>query len=536
MLGMALFVAVLHVWTRVSRWESLALLALCAPAVCAAAYIWLKGPARAVHDRFGRPLGAIVLGRPGFVFTAVILGLTTVLWGTGVGARRRAQADARARGRNVIIIALDTVRADRFSLLSAHERDRDLTPNMRELVAERGTVFSRAISQAPWTLPAFASIYTGLYPAEHGADQRWLSLPASQLTLAEILREVGYRTIGVVSGPYVSKGPGMDQGYEFFDESQAVGHRTISSAEVTDRAIRFLGAHRDEPFFMFTHYFDPHWVYREHDGRSFADGYRGELRGPSQNLTQNEFYDHIRAIWPQHGGLSLDPDELQFLRDLYDGEIAFTDAEIGRLLRYIREAGLDESSLIVVVGDHGDEFLERGNLWHGKTVYQELVHVPLALVHPASRTRSLITQPVETRALFTTILEFLGVPAPRDPRLPSALPPVGTVEEGPVRSATHVRISPTAMFSRPADVWWTCIQDDRWKLMKEHRRNRALLYDLKSDPGETQSCAESNPQERQRLQQKLDEIDSRVRAEAPSSAMPEVDPAMRRQLRTLGYL
>jgi arylsulfatase A-like enzyme len=528
----------LHAWSRVKQWEVVAVLTIGAAAACAAAYLWLREPARFVHDRLGRPLGAAVSGRPGLAVSTTILGLLVGLWAVSVGEKKRARAEAGSRGRNVIIIALDTVRADRFSLISPDERDRDLTPNMRRLTTDQGTVFTKAISQAPWTLPAFASIYTGLYPAEHGADQRWLVLPGSRLTLAEILREAGYLTVGVVSGPYVSRAPGMSQGYDLFDESQAVGHRTISSAEVTDRTIRFLRAHRDEPLFVFAHYFDPHWVYRDQDDYHFADGYGGDLTDASQHLTQNEFRAHMSASRPDRGVRGLTSGELQYLRNLYDEEIAFTDAQIGRLLRYVREAGLEEESLIVVVGDHGDEFLERGDLWHGKTVYQELVHVPMAIRHPESRGRTVVGQPVETRALFTTILEFLGVPGPDDPRIPPALPPVGSLRETLVRSSTHWRVSGIAgrRFATARDLWWTCIQDERWKLIKGHLGDRTLLYDLTCDPGENQPCATENPGECRRLAEKLDEIDARVCAAAPASVVTQADPALRRRLRALGYL
>jgi arylsulfatase A-like enzyme len=246
----------------------------------------------------------------------------------------------------------------------------------------------------------------------------------------------------------------------------------------------------------------------------------------------------MSATRPDRGLRALTAGELRYLRDLYDEEIAFTDAQIGRLLQYIREAGLREESLIVVVGDHGDEFLERGDLWHGKTVYQELVHVPMAIRHPESRGRTVVSQPVETRALFTTILEFLGVPRPVDLRIPPALPPVGPLRETLVRSSTHWRVSGIAgrKFPMPRDLWWTCIQDERWKLMKGHLGNRMLLYDLACDPGEAQPCATENPEECRRLAEKLDEIDARVCAAAPTSVVTEADPALKRRLRALGYL
>jgi arylsulfatase A-like enzyme len=533
LLGVAWLVAVCHIWAQVGRWEALAQLAFCALVLCTIAYLLLARPARVIHDRVGRPAGAALMGRPGLAASAAFLAGILALWAGAGAARRQAMAEAEARGYNVILIGLDTVREDRTSLLSPDQHERDLTPNLRKLVAANATVFSHAISQAPWTLPAFASIFTGLYPEEHGAGFRGDVLSAAQVTLAEILREAGYQTCGVVSGVWVNRAAGMSQGFEWFDDSQALGQETVSSAEVTDRAVRFLRAHGHEPFFLFVHYFDPHWVYRDHEAHDFADWYDGPLRKPSQNLKQHEFGRLLPATRQASAGRMLDREELAFLRDLYDEEIAFTDAEAGRLLRDVRGAGLEKNTLVVVVADHGEEFLEHGRLGHQQSsLYHELIHVSLAIAAPANAECRVIDRPVETRAIFTTVLDSLDVAAPAGHEYPVSL--LAPASSAVVRSSSRALMS--AGLGAPRNVWLTSALDSRWKLIKVHLDDRAMLFDLDRDPGETRECSADHPEQRSRLEQELDHLDREVRGRAAGAPTPEAHEEQKRKLKALGYL
>ncbi|UCC69523.1 MAG: sulfatase [Armatimonadota bacterium] len=479
---------------------------------------------------------AALMGRFPRVLSGVVLAGVVALCLAGWVVNTAARAAAKERGRSVILIGLDTVREDSTSLLSEGQHERDLTPNLRELAA-RGAVFSHAISQASWTLPAFASIFTGLYPEEHGAEKGWQVLAPSQLTLAELLREAGYLTIGISSGIYVTRAAGMTQGFELFDESQALDEETISSVEVTDRAIRLLRAHRDQPLFLFLHYFDPHWMYRDHQQYHFADEYQGPLQDLCCSLTHDEFERHAAAACSRPGQPLLDAQELHYLRQLHHEEIAFTDAHIGRLLREVRNLGLQDNTLIVVVSDHGEAFLEHHHLFHGKTLYQELVHVPLAIAGPEVPAGSSHAGPVETRALFATILEFLGVKAPGGSSTASLLriPPGRQIL---ARSAICFDVGGNRQGKAgPAlEVWTTCIQDARWKLIKEHVHNRAALFDLTQEPAETRDCSAEHPEQRRRLERELHRLDAAARRRAPAARVPEADEHFKRKLRALGYL
>jgi len=528
----------IQTFTRAESWPAVAEISVVVAACFLAAYFLLVAPARFLYSRVGAPLGQALMGKPGRAAGVLLLCTAVVLFIASRPVASQARAAARQRGANVLLIAIDTLRADRPTLISAEEHARDLTPNLRELVGQRGTVYASAITQAPWTMPAVASVMTGLYPTEHGAEQRWGKLAPSQLTLAEILRETGYRTLGVSAAVYVSNASGLRQGFEAFDESQALGEATVSSPAVTDKAIEFLRAYGKEPFFLYAHYFDPHWEYRNHQEFDFADGYHGWLQHPPQAIAQNDMVHYLASIRSRPRRQLFDPEELTYLWDLYEEEIAFTDAEVGRLLRYVRESGLEESTLVVIFADHGEEFMERGNLGHGKSVHEELIRVPLVIAEPSSTDQVTVSQPVETRALFTTILDFLELRPPPGRALPPSLLGGSAAERGPVRSATYTLISGEAgqSFPEPVNLWWTCIRDERWKLAKEHLRGRAFLYDLAADPGETKECSGDNPDHRRRLERELDRLDAQLQSSAPRGPILEADEQQQRRLRSLGYL
>lgn len=499
--------------------------------VAAVAYIVLYRPVRLLNDvvrpRFGAPWEASASSW----CPLVILLAAGSLWIAGRVTWTQATARSAEQGKNVLVISVDTLRADRVSLLSASEHKRDLTPNAREMLAARGTVFTSAISQAPWTLPAFASIFTGLYPEQHGADQLTGRLAPDQITLAELLREQGFYTGGVVSGEFVSSEVGMDQGFASFDESQVAGGLGITSWQVSERALRFLGAHAQRPFFLFLHYFDPHMPYRDQPDFHFADSYTDWLRAEAEAADQWMLFHAKKHM--------LGPSEREFIRDLYDEEVAYTDAQIGRVLRFLDEAGLWESTLVVFVADHGEEFFEHGSFGHANTVYQECIHVPLAVVDPMGEAPAAFTRPVETRWLFRTVLDFLGMEPPEDRAdMPSlATERVSGSREHLVRSSTHPAQHLTdEATGTGAYVWLSCLVDERWKLIVDHYLGRSMLFDLATDVGEQKDQLGRRAEVGARLSAVLRRVDSAVAIGASHQSVAAPSEEHLRRLRDLGYL
>ncbi|MCP4249514.1 MAG: sulfatase-like hydrolase/transferase, partial [bacterium] len=212
-----------------------------------------------------------------------------------------------------------------------------------------GAVFEGVISTSSWTLPAHASMLTGRLPASHRLQDDGTRLPDGVPTLAEGLTAAGYRTMAVVSHVYVSSVFGLDRGFDHFDESLTHGGTTNPrAAEVVDRALAWIGEDRSQPWFLFVHLFDPHTDYDPPPPfrARFTDaGYRGPVDGT---------LDSLKPL--MNPASPADPADLKQAVALYDGEIAYTDDQIGRLLDRLDTQGLRQGAVIIITSDHGEEF------------------------------------------------------------------------------------------------------------------------------------------------------------------------------------
>ncbi len=536
-LGFVAAAGLLWIWDRTETPQALLTAAAILLGLSLVAFYGLHGPFRAVHDRVAPLVGRAITGRPALAAAALVLCLSAGLWTIGRVTLNGARAEARQRGRSIILIGIDTLRADCTRPGPSLGNHHDLTPNVRAL-GERGLVFSTAVAQSPWTLASFASVFTGLYPEEHGAVHLTSKLAPSQTTLAEILREAGYRTCGLVSGEYVATGAGMAQGFEAFDESQVQGGTGISSEAISRKAIEWLRDHRQETFFLFLHYFDPHWIYQDHDAFRFTDGYAGPLRVPAATLKQSEFQEYLGIGRPGFGRRSLPAADLSYLHNLYHEDVAYMDAALGRLFRFLEETGLWDSCFVILTADHGEAFLEHGKLGHNNSVHAEEIHVPLAIAGPSVGAGRVVERPVETRALFGTVLECADVELPAGrPYLTSLLSP-DPGGAALVRSACYTTVFGIGgrMLPEPTQCWWTCLQDDRWKLIKAHLGGHSFLFDLAQDPGETRNCKAENEERWREFEKELDRLDAEVRRRAPAGPRPEVSEGHKQRLRALGYL
>ena len=426
--------------------------------------------------------------------------------------------------KNVILIGIDTLRLDHISLSGLNRNGRDTTPNLRKL-AEKGIAFRGAVSQAPWTMPAFASILTGRYPHEHGAYSLSGYLPSRNVTLAEVLREAGFATGGVVSHFFVDSQHGFSQGMDRFDQSNSLGHEAITSERVTDLAMRYVEDHRDKPFFLFVHYFDPHYEWRDHADWDFSDDYTGWLRNSPLNITSLRHQRHL-----------LQEADIAYLQDLYDEEIAYTDRHIGRLLDFLAQQGLDADTAVVVVADHGEEFLEHGWLGHTTTLYDEVIHVPLLCVLPGAMDEpGAVDAVVETRAVFQLVLDYLGVEwgSEAGPSLLAGLRQPGTLTF-PDEAYSSVWL-PDAPLASGKRIRLSGIRTPHWKLIEDHIRNRAMLFDLQSDPGERINRFGTGIEQEALLGDNLNAWLEAVDAETAQAARRSLAPQERDQLEALGY-
>jgi arylsulfatase A-like enzyme len=387
--------------------------------------------------------------------------------------------------------------------------------------------FARAYAAASWTKPAMASLLTGLYPSGHGVTDVRNPLPASAHPLAVRLAAHGYRTAGVVSNVQLTNADGnaMGRGFARYVEI-AGGPRDVSTPAVTEQAIRALRglARADGPFFLLAHYFDPHADYRRHPPVGFAARRAGRLDGsqPIEEL-QNELLG------------SLDPAEVAFLRDLYDEEIRFTDAGIGRLLRTLDELGLAENTLVVFTADHGEEFLEHGWLGHVRSLYEELIRVPLIVRDPAAvELPRVVETPVSLVSLTPTLLELLGIPAEGSfdgPSLAGVIARGGEPEDAPVYA--EVSYVPLVLPYSRKRTFKKAVVAGGFKLVEDGESGRRELYDLGADPTEHTDLGAARPELADGLAALLERFAARG---GPDAGRRELSEAERQQLRELGYL
>jgi arylsulfatase A-like enzyme len=364
---------------------------------------------------------------------------------------------------DVVLIVVDTLRADALGCYGAEPSP---TPHMDRL-ASQGARFAAATATSSWTGATVASLTTGRYPDELGFRSKKSGLPTGVPNLAETLGAAGYQTLAVVSNGVAGPKFGHDRGYDAFAfepyKTSAGDRRPAFTAErVTDRALETWRTRDDErPTFLHVHYTDPHDPYlpparwRRHDP-PLDDGYLLEQR--------YRFED------------ALTPDTLSSLRASYLGEVAFVDDEIGRLLEAI-----GPKAVVVLVSDHGEEFLEHEGFHHGTTLYEELVSVPLLIRAPAVPAGVVVPTPASQVDVFPTLLELTGVPSPDGASLSGeSLMPRLAGSGGEPRPVASI-------LGGTKD--WISVRHGRWKLHARGPDEPPTLYDLEADPGETRSVA-----------------------------------------------
>jgi len=492
-------------------------------------WLWmrLRGTERAGR-LLSRPTAAVAL--------VVVLAIGGMLVG-GAGDRPQIasqRGSAPVSGPNVILLIIDTLRADR---LSSYGYANNETPNIDALAAD-GIRYS-AFAQASWTRPSVATIFTGLYPSSHGAVHKVDLLPDRVETLAEVLGMHGYRTVGFPNNVNVSESFNFQQGFGeyhylapdlFFFANEAAAKLTFYSglrlvrerflarsvnvhhyyqpAEVvTDRVLEWVDGRQDDgPFFLYAHYMDPHDPYMVHpfDGEGYA---RVAMPTPPPELAER-------------------------LSEIYDGEISYLDAQIGRLIAGLRAKGLYDDTMIVLASDHGEEFNEHGGWWHGTTLYDEQIAVPLVVKPVGSVTRGQVVPGLATNLdIAPTIVAAAGAGIPSN------------MQGQPLPFTAAVPIGREQVFSEE-DFEGNVLQSVRteaWKLVTANPGNpRGLdeiaVYDVAGDPQETRNVRDEQAGRLQELQAALGRNVVEARSQQGQGEETEIDSVTRDRLKALGYL
>jgi len=301
---------------------------------------------------------------------------------------------------NLVLIGVDTLRPDH---LGCYGYGRSTSPNIDRL-AEGGVLFENVISPCPWTLPSFATIFTSLYPSQHGAMGSRTAMRGGFPTLASLLMENGYATGAIINAPYLKGKFHMDRGFDFYYMTPPEGR---DAGGTTEDALRWIDDNSTGPFFMFAHYFDPHIPYAPpapYDS-IFDAGYTGKVRKP---------YNPKWLPRARLHGLELVTNLKQADKDhieaLYDGEVAFTDASIGALIDGLEARGLTQNTLIVFLSDHGEEFFEHGGFEHGHSLFGELLRAPFILSMPGRVPEGRrVPEQVRLVDVLPTLLDLLGM-------------------------------------------------------------------------------------------------------------------------------
>jgi choline-sulfatase len=386
----------------------------------------------------------------------------------------------------VLLITLDTLRADR---LGCYGYPRARTPHLDRLARE-GVRFEHAFAPAPLTLPSHATLLTGTYPNRHTIrDNGGFFLPAELKTLAELAREKGYTTAAFVSAFVLDSKWRLDRGFEtYFDQFDLSRYERISLAsvqrvggETVDEFLTWLGPRAAQPFFAWVHLYDPHAPYQ-----------------------------------------APEPFGSEFRENPYDGEVAYVDFCLGRILER-----LDETTLIVIAGDHGEGLGEHGELTHGNFVYDSTLRVPLLFRFPDKRHAGLVlSEPVGLIDVFPTLAETLGATVPAQNQGESLLPLLSG------RALPERALFAESLYPR-LHYGWSELLSLRSRSFKYIDAPRPELFDWREDHGEQKNLASDREGTLRQLRASLEAFHS----DAPRAASPApVDPETARRLAALGYV
>ena len=430
---------------------------------------------------------------------------------------------------NVLIIGIDTMRGD---YLHSSGNDWIRTPHLDALAGD-GILFTRCYSTAPWTLPSFASIFTGLLPYRHGAiGGDYLRLSDDINTITEYFAANGFTTAGYVSINYLTPAFGMGQGFNApFPEG--LDPNLDRASRITWLGQKFVDDFGGGRFFGFLHYFDVHAPYQPPEGfaRAYYDGDETAPGVPISSFLLSEWNkvpNRANGMYDWLDGVT----DIEFPIREYAASVTYVDDHVGQVTAHLKETGLYDSTLIIVVSDHG-EHLGEHDIWFTHVLpYQEAIHVPLIIKMPGSQLGGqVIDHHVSTLDIAPTLMELYGIPMPDlDGR--SLLPLI----KGEADRSGSLLVAEQG--SEERDFCKTLI-DWPWKLMyfREPEGERYVLYNLVRDPGETQdrSAAEANIVKRMRIRLWQIFDPGQPLSESGEALPADMDENARRTLRSLGY-
>lgn len=460
--------------------------------------------------------------------TPIVFALTLAI---GLPVNAQGETAKEKPPLNVLMIVVDTLRADH---LGCYGYERETSPNIDKL-AKQGVLFERCYSTSSWTLPAVASLLSSKPPARHGATGWTDKVAADVPWLPSVLQERGYHTMAVTSNPFLTKKHGFDRGFDQFDSESVIASAQWSfprlkskykalvlastSATATRRSMELLNKRpENEPFFMMLHYMDPHadYVPPEPFNTKFTGDYEGNLSG------------HVQS---ENIGPDIPGKAQKHIKALYDGEIAHVDRYIGQVLDHLEALDIRDQTAVIVTADHGEELLDHGQWGHGRTLYEEVIRVPLIIDWPGDEASGhRVSAPVSLLDLPPTVLNGLDkqVPKAMDGRDLSPALQGGEVSEEQTLTASTSLGAPLHAVIRGDKKIIAEITGGSSPTLRNSE-----FYDLSKDPEEQEPQASEATQ--QTLTQLLKGHLKQTSVADKQDQSQKLNSGHRKRLRSLGY-
>jgi arylsulfatase A-like enzyme/Flp pilus assembly protein TadD len=417
---------------------------------------------------------------------AVLVTASLLPWASAASA-------ASATAPNVVVITIDTLRADHIGCYGYKQIH---TPNIDALAAD-GARFERAYTAVPVTLPSHTVMFTGTYPMLSGMhDFAANKLGPGQFTLASVLKEHGYTTGAVIGSAVLDSRFGLNRGFDFYYDHFDFNRLQESNLEemerpgnlVADVTLDWLSKNYQKKFFLWMHLYDPHYPY--HPPAPYAAEYGDRP---------------------------------------YDGEIAFADSQVGRLIHFLKEKGLYANTLIVLSGDHGESLGEHGEKYHGFFIYNATLHVPFIIHVPGAAAARIVPDLVSLADLMPTVLQALKLEVPAQVQGHNLLPLIRTKEPAEPRNLYGETFLPRLHFN------WSELRGVESENYHFIDAPKPELYDLTKDPGETRNLFAEKKAVGEEMRAQLTKLIQQYSAGSELAEKTGLDPALMERLKSLGY-
>jgi len=419
---------------------------------------------------------------------------------------------------NILFIVVDTLRSDHTSL---EYPELGTTGFLKDTLLPDSVYFRKGYSNSPWTLPSISSMITSRYPSQLGIRNLISKINEADFTITELMREEGYRTGAVISHILLKKSYGISQGFDYFNDRNISGefgnHIAISSPGVTKDAINFIQAKKDGKFFLFLHYFDPHYIYLDHEKKT---GYKGKFRSKDISFLREQ----IRTD-------NYSERDTEYLRHCYNSEIRLTDFYIGKVIDQLKRSGIYKNTIIIFTSDHGEEFIERGWLGHSTTLYKEQTGVPI-IIKPVNkenlRLRNFENIPVSNIDIVPTLISMAGL---------KRMPGLSGKDLFSADPDNHFFFSEVSQKEFGSDIELVSVTWKNWKMIKDLKNNHFELYNINEDVEEKTNLIGSVQNISSKLKLKIQKWLKNIRKPGVKEKKRQaLSDSEREKLKTLGYL